>query len=233
MPHTDHFDGFPKTALRFFADLEKNNNRDWFNAHRDTFDNDVIAPAQAFIEALGNLLRSLHPAVTFDTRANGSGSLFRIYRDVRFSKDKSPYKTHAGILFWLGRNPKKTDNPGFYVGIDAKGAHVYAGMWQFPKKALEKFRDVVSDPDSGAQLAAILTDLEKKGYEIVEPRYKRVPRGFDQDHPNAALLRLDSVHAGCKSIAPDVVTSPDFVLTAFDHCQTMWPMVEWVHDRVA
>jgi len=233
MPAMNPFDGFPKTALKFFADLEKNNNRDWFNAHRDTFDNDVIAPAQAFIADLGNLLKSLHPAITFDTRANGSGSLFRIYRDVRFSKDKSPYKTHAGILFWLGKNPKKTENPGFYIGIDAHGAHVYAGMWQFPKTALDKYRGLVSDPEVGAELASLLAALEGKGYEIVEPHYKRVPRGFEQDHPNAALLKLNAVHAGWKNVAPDIVTSPDFVLAAFDHCQAMWPMVEWIHDHVA
>ena len=167
------FDGFPAAGLQFFADLKVNNNREWFNQHRATFDNDFIAPAKAFILTLGGLLQSLHPGFGFDTRTNGSGSLFRIYRDVRFSKDKSPYKTSLGMKFWLGRNPKKTHNPGFYVGIGAQGAGVYAGMWEFPKPMLERYRRAVDDIELGRKLSGIMKRLASDGYEVGEPHYKR------------------------------------------------------------
>lgn len=228
-----HFEGFPPSALQFFADLKANNSREWFNANRDTFDNDVIEPAKAFILSLGGLLQSLHPAIGFDTRTNGSGSLFRIYRDVRFSKDKSPYKTHLGMKFWLGKNPKKTENPGFYVGIGSEGAGVYGGMWEFPKPMLDKYRNAVGDPEAGIHLDGILADLESKGYKIGEPDLKRVPRGFEADHPNAPLLKRKSVHAAKPKLDPSIVMSSDFVPTVFDHCHNMWPMIEWIHENVA
>ena len=233
MTAISHFEGFPPSALQFFADLKKNNNREWFDAHRDTFDNDVIESAKAFILSLGGLLQSLHPAIGFDTRTNGSGSLFRIYRDVRFSQDKSPFKTYLGMKFWLGKNPKKTENPGFYVGLGSEGAGVYAGMWEFPKPVLEQYRKTLDNPDRGAALNSILVRLEKAGYEVGEPHYKRVPRGFDPDHPNAELLKRNGVMAAMPKTPASVVTSPDFLPTAFDHCRTMWPMVEWIHDHVA
>ena len=228
-----NFEGFPAAGLQFFADLKANNNREWFNENRATFDNDFIAPAKAFILSLGGLLQSLHPGFGFDTRTNGSGSLFRIYRDVRFSKDKSPYKTSLGMNFWLGRSKKTTDNPGFYVGIGSQGAGVYAGMWQFPKPMLERYRRIVDDVEEGEHLTAILNRLAADGYEIAEPHYKRVPRGFDTDHPNAELLKKNAINAAKKQIPASVVTSPDFVPTCFEHCLAMWPLVEWLHENVS
>lgn len=227
------FDGFPTTTLQFFANLKANNNREWFNEHRTTFDRDVIEPAQAFILTLGGLLQTLHPGFGFDTRTNGSGSLFRIYRDIRFSKDKTPYKTHLGMKFWLGRNPKKTENPGFYVGIGSEGAGVYAGMWRFTKPMLQKYRQTVDDPEHGAYLQDVLDRLSADGYETGKLHYKRIPRGFDPDHPNADLLKRNAIHAAKPEIPPAVVTSPDFVPTCFEHCMAMWPIVEWLHEHVA
>lgn len=233
MPSLPHFEGFPKSALKFLADLKQNNNKEWFEANRDTFDNDVIAPAQAFVAALGEHLKTLHPGIGYDTRANGSGSLFRIYRDVRFSKDKTPYKTHIGMKFWFGKKPKKTDNPGFYVGFGADSGGVYAGMWEFPKPLLDTYRKVVDDVARGEKLAAILNDLSAKGFETGETHYKRVPRGFDHEHPNADLLRRNAVHAAMPNLKPKVLTSDDLLPTCFDHCRTMWPLVKWIDDNVA
>ncbi len=89
MTTTDDFDGFPLEAMQFFADLEHNNNRDWFQAHKPDYQNHIIAPGKAFVLALGQRLAAISPHIQFDTRTNGAGSMLRIYRDIRFSKDKT------------------------------------------------------------------------------------------------------------------------------------------------
>ena len=103
------FTGFPREGIQFLRDIDDNNNRDWFEAHKHIYQTALVEPAQAFIVALGERLQTIAPNVQYDTRTNGSGSLMRIYRDVRFSKDKSPYKNWIGIVFWEGQG-KKTDN---------------------------------------------------------------------------------------------------------------------------
>ena len=105
------FSGFPEEAARFLTQLSENNNRDWFNARKQVYANTIVTPAIAFVEAMGERLKYLSPHIQYDTRTNGQGSLMRIYRDIRFSKDKSPYKTWIGIRFWEGAG-KKSELPG-------------------------------------------------------------------------------------------------------------------------
>ena len=230
MPPSAEFEGFPSSALKFFADLKMNNNREWFTENKPIYLNDVVEPAKAFIFSLGSMLQEMHPGVNFDTRTNGSGSMFRIYRDVRFSKDKTPYKTYLGMIFWVGSGKKK-DSPGFYVGVGSEGAGVYAGMWGFPKENLAAYRKALDDPDKADDLGAILDGLRADGYDVGGEHYKRVPRGFDPDHPHAELLKYNAVHAGKPKIDEATVTSPDFVPVAFEHCVKYWPMVDWLHKN--
>ncbi len=232
MSDTQEFEGFPPSALQFFADLKQNNDREWFAANKATYLNDVVEPAKAFILALGGMLTSLHPGVNYDTRMNGAGSMFRIYRDVRFSKDKSPYKTHLGMVFWLGSG-KKTESAAFYVGMSDEGAGVYGGMWRFEKGTLGAYRQAVDDPSKGDELATILDNLRTAGYEVGGDAYKRVPRGFDPDHPHAALLKHSAVHAGVQKVDPTLVTSPAFLPAAFEHCTNLYPMVEWISKNTS
>lgn len=227
MQTAEGFSGFPASGLRFFADLKENNDRDWFNANKPTYLNDVVEPAKAFIIELGGMLQGINPGINFDTRTNGSGSMFRIYRDVRFSKDKSPYKTHCGMVFWLGQG-KKSNSPAYYVGIGADGAGVYAGLWQFEKDRLAAYRDAVDDPAKADELDEILGALREKGYEIGGQTYKRVPRGFEADHPHADLLKHSAVHGAWPRMEIDIVTSPDFVPAVFEHCLNYHPMVDWI-----
>ena len=113
-----NFTGFPKAGLQFLTDLAANNNRDWFQAHKSDFQNHIQKPAQNFVMDLGEQLQTISSQIRYDTKLSGSGSIMRIYRDIRFSEDKTPYKTHIGIVFWEGAG-KKTENPGFYIGFDA------------------------------------------------------------------------------------------------------------------
>jgi uncharacterized protein (TIGR02453 family) len=231
MPTIQEFEGFPPSALRFFADLKENNDRDWFEANKSIYVNDVVEPARAFITTLGGMLSGLHPGINFDTRSNGAGSMFRIYRDVRFSKDKTPYKTHLGMVFWIGSG-KKTDSPAFYVGLSNEGTGVYAGMWKFPKDALAAYRTSIDDPSKADELAEILDGLRDAGYEVGGNTYKRVPRGFDPEHPHADLLKHSAVNAGKPKIDPAIITTPAFVPLAFEHCANYYPLVAWLTKNI-
>jgi uncharacterized protein (TIGR02453 family) len=231
MPALPEFDGFPRATLKFFADLKANNDRDWFKDNKSVYLKEVVEPGKAFILAIGGLLEGLHPGINYDTRTNGAGSMFRIYRDVRFSKDKSPYKTHLGMVFWLGPG-KKTNSPGFYVGLSSDGAGAHAGMWRFPKETLASYRHAMGDPSKADRLQEIVDRLDSQGYEIGGQTYKRVPRGFDKDHPHAGLLKHSSVHAGMPEISRDIVTSPDFVPTVFEHFANLSPLVEWIDHNL-
>jgi len=106
------FSGFPEEGLQFLTDLGQNNDRDWFDARKQTYTDTIVSPALAFVEALGERLQIISPHIQYDTRTNGAGSLMRIYRDTRFSADKRPYKTWVGIRFWEGgRKARQGDNP--------------------------------------------------------------------------------------------------------------------------
>ncbi len=110
MSKTPNFYGFPAEALRFLEELSKNNNREWFNAHKQEYQDHVLAPAQDFVLALGERLRTISAGIIYDTRTSGSGSILRTHRDIRFSKDKTPYHTYVRMVFWEGSR-KKMENP--------------------------------------------------------------------------------------------------------------------------
>ena len=118
----EEFGGFPAASQQFLAELAANNRREWFQEQRERYQRDLLAPAQAFCVALGEQLQAIAPGIRYDPRANGQGSLLRIQRDTRFSRDKSPYKTVVGILFWEGPG-KKMAHPAFGFELSAAGAH--------------------------------------------------------------------------------------------------------------
>lgn len=229
------FNGFPAAGIQFLADVVENNNRDWFEANKKNYTDNLRDPAVAFIGALGAKLKTISAGIVADTRTNGSGSLMRIYRDVRFSKDKSPYKTNLGIVFWEGAG-KKTEVPSFYFHMDAESAMLYAGLYQFPKPFLTAYREAVADDKFGAELSSILDDIKNAGdYEVSGEHYKKVPRGYTADHPRADLLRHNGLGARSPLLDRATVTSPELVAVCFQYAQVMSPLQQWlvrVNDRL-
>ena len=128
------FSGLPADYFKFFAELSANNNREWFNDNKPRFRESVQEPLAAFVEAMAPRLRKISKHFVADPRLNG-GSVFRIYKDVRFSKDKTPYKTHGAVQFRhaLGKNAHA---PGFYVHLDQKEIFHGGGVWTPPSPAL-------------------------------------------------------------------------------------------------
>ena len=133
------FTGFTPGTTEFYRELAVNNNREWFEEHKKAYQAQVLDPAQRFTAAVGRRLQELSKDVVYDTRTSGSGSISRIYRDVRFAKDKTPYKTWLGIVFW--QEGKRMATPAYYFGLDAAGASMHTGWWHgWDKTVLEKYR---------------------------------------------------------------------------------------------
>jgi len=157
------FAGFPSEALAFYAGLAADNSKAYFDAHRETYEAAVREPLEL-------LLAELSPEF-------GTGKVFRPYRDVRFSRDKSPYKLAAAAV--LGGSPRT-----HYVEISAAGLRTGAGMWEPDRGQLERIRRAIDDERHGPELARIAAKLP-----LHEPELKTAPRGFARDHPRIDLLR--------------------------------------------
>lgn len=222
------FRGFPPAGLDFLASLEKNNDRDWFNAHRQDYEQNLLQPAADFVTQLGLRLRSIAPGIAFDPATSGRGSILRLHRDIRFSKDKSPFHTYMRFLFWEGGG-KKMENPGFFIGFDARSAKIHAGMHAFPKPMLQAYQQAVAGEQSGTELAAALAILgEDPRYEVGGDQYVRVPGGYDGEHPRADLLRYKALYVTTPEIPAGVITSADFLEVCFEHCVRMAPIFHWL-----
>lgn len=224
------FTGFPKEGLLFLTKLRKNNNTKWFRDHYNDYQEYLIKPAQAFVEAFGYLLRKqMSKKIVYDTRINGSGSIFRINRDIRFSKDKTPYKTHLGILFWEDRQGKKLDSPGVYFHLEEQGAKIHVGHYEFNKAALERYRKAVSHKTKGAMLETITQELVGSGkYLIGGENYKMVPRGYDPNHSQAHLLKYNGLYASSPWISAALMTHAKLPEVCMAHCQHMVPLFNWL-----
>ena len=220
------FSGFPKRTVTFFRDLAKNNDRDWFAAHKAEYEAAVLEPARAFVLAMGERLRRLSPGIRFDPGANGS--LFRIYRDTRFSPDKSPYKTNLGILFWEGGGPRM-DNPGYYFHLEPPNLMLGGGLYIFSRPLLERYRRAVADAEFGPELAAIVKKLSSRpGFTLGGEHYKRVPAGYDADPAAAGLLRHAGLYAGHETSIPAELHSPALIDFCFDKFKPMQPLHKWL-----
>jgi uncharacterized protein (TIGR02453 family) len=233
MSNSETFPGFPAEGLQFLRDIEVNNNKEWFQANKPTYEAALLAPAQDFVAALGSRLQELDPATVIDTRTDGRGVLMRFYRDTRFSKDKSPYKTNIAGIFTDGAG-KKMNRPayGFHMGADSM--ELLAGMFKFSKEQLAAYREAVADDKSGAELVEILQKLGAAGnYHLAGEHYKRVPAGYEADHPRAELLRYAGLYAYPSALDGDVLNSPQLVDISMDHFTTMAPIYQWLSTYVA
>lgn len=221
------FSGFSSGAQAFYAELAENNEKSWLDANRERYDGEVVEPAIAFINTLGPELAQLFPEINYNTKRNGSGSMMRINRDIRFTPDKRPYKTNLGIVFWIGEG-KKVEMPCFYFNLDADGAFFYAGQHAVPKPRLDSFRREVANEDSGAELETILNRLAADGLpQYEEPSYKRVPSGYPDDHPRADLLR----HTGLgviRRLVPQELSGSGLIDICAEHARRSQPLIEWL-----
>jgi len=186
------FTGFPDAGLVFYEGLEADNSKTYWTHNRHLYEEHVRAPMQALADEL---------APEF-----GSPKLFRPYRDVRFSHDKTPYKTHQGAVLHLeGRGAGSV-----YVQVSADGLRVSGGCWRLQPDQVERYRRAVGDDVQGARLADVVSQLRSAGWSIDGDQLVRAPRGYPADHPRIELLRHRSLHASQE-----------------------WTPSDWLHERAA
>jgi uncharacterized protein (TIGR02453 family) len=220
-----NFKGFPKEFITFFENLKQNNSKDWFEKHRKDYEELVLHPAREFVEEMGKKLRRIAPAVHAIPKINQS--LFKINRDVRFSKDKSPYKTTMGIWFWEGSR-KRMECSGFYFHLEDKRLLIGTGIYMFPKELIASYRQAVVDKRLGPKLKRAVKNIVDKGYSVGGKHYKKVPRGFDADLANAEFLLYNGLHAMAEAEIPDEFYSDALISYTFTHYKNMLPLHQWL-----
>ena len=213
----------------FLNDLEKNNNKDWFDAHRDTYRDVYVDPTLAFIEALSGPLSRLDPPLSAVPKVNGS--LRRINRDVRFSKDKRPYSPMLHMIFSSG--DKALKGPGVHVVVAHDHFGVGAGHWAFEPEQLDRYRQAVTTGTAAAELEKAVAAAARIGCVPDDPQLARVPRGYKADEPVATMLRRKGVVVRTHDQPiPDVLFEPGAVDFTVKQVTALMPLVAWLNRFV-
>ncbi len=206
------FTGFPVAALDFYDDLEVDNSKSFWDAHRAVYEEAVKAPMTALIDALV-------PEFAPDGQ---SAKIFRPYRDVRFAKDKTPYKTHQGAFVAAG------PAMGWYVELSPRGVRVGGGFYEASGERLAAVRDAIADDRTGPQLQRLLTKLERSGFEIGGEQLKTAPRGYDKEHVRIDLLRRKQIIAGQLYGFEKLIHSPELLDRVREDWRALKPLMAWL-----
>jgi uncharacterized protein (TIGR02453 family) len=224
-PTPARFEGFADRNGRFFAALAQNQRREWFELHRDEYEKGWQAPMKALLAELRERIEPL-----FRHEPLGPPKVFRIHRDVRFSKDKSPYKTHIGgyvAIDGAGQGPSAP--AALYLHVAAREVFVAAGQYMMDSGQLARFRDAVVDARHGETLAGMLRKLTRAGYGLgSHDVLQRVPRGFDPDHPRADLLKRKGLIVTFPELSRELLVSRALVDWLVTHAKRAVPLVEWI-----
>ena len=203
---THEFTGFTRDAFSFWKGLERHNNRDWFQAHREQYEQTVRRPMQLLIDELAPLY--------------GPGRLSRINKDMRFAKEK-PYKNY--LATGLG---------GSYISFSKDGLWVGTGMYKPEPAALRQLREAIADDTSGRELTRLIASLGRKGFEIdTHARLDKPPRGYDATHPRVDLLRMKDIYVG-KSFGVEDVSSANLVRGVARAMAELEPFRKWLRTYV-
>jgi uncharacterized protein (TIGR02453 family) len=205
---SETFDGFPKDFFAFFRELKSHNERGWFEANKARFRDFVQAPMIAFIAAMAPHLRRVSRHFTADPRPNG-GSMFRIYRDVRFAKDKRPYKEHAACHFRHALG-KDVHAPGFYMHFAQDEVFFGGGLWHPEADALAGVRTAIAEKPAAWRKAAGGVEFIRRFGEVKGEALTRPPRGFDPEHPLIEDIKRKSFYA-MQQGSPKLAQSPQLV----------------------
>ena len=212
---------FGPELFRFLRDLKTSNDRAWFAANKDRFEDDVRGPALDFVAEVAPHLERVSAHFVADPRPSG-GSLFRIHRDTRFAKDKSPYKPYVGIQFRheLG---KDAHAPGFYLHLEPKAIFVGAGIWHPDQATLAKIREAIADDPKAWRAGTRFGER----FQLAGESLKRAPAGFDPEHPLIEdLKRKDFICVA--SLTEKEVCAPGFVGDFAETCRDASPLVRFL-----
>jgi uncharacterized protein (TIGR02453 family) len=223
------FAAFTPRAVDFLRGLKENNTKEWFHAHRKVYEDEILEPAKALVVELGDRLRSLSPEIQYEPRV--PRSIGRPNRDVRSSKDKSPYKTHLDLWFWEGRGGRGGES-GYFFRMRADSLMLGAGMHSFNEDLLAPYQETLATGDRAHALARIARELKGNGYELAGRGWKQVAAISPSDLPHHAQLRQDGLVTSVELSGPELTSSelPDLCLR---HWSKMAPLERWLADLLA
>jgi len=215
---------FSPETFAFLRELAENNNRQWFQDNRQRYEEHVKVPAMSFVVDFGAILRKISRHFMADTRPSG-GSLFRIYRDVRFSNDKSPYKTNVGIQFRHYRG-KDVHAPGYYLHLEPRGVFAAVGIWRPDSQTLTKIREAI-DESPARWKRAVRGKRFRSRFELSGDSLRRAPKGVDPNHPLIGdLKRKDFI--GKTPLSQKAVTGPEFLKAFEEICRAGTPFMRFL-----
>lgn len=226
MKNISTFRGFTQETVTFFSELKHHNDAAWFNERRDIYDRHVIEPARHFILAVGDLLKPHLPELVADPRINKS--VFRLHRDVRFSPDKTPFKTHLGIWLWEGEGPRM-ECPGFYFHLEPPNILLAGGLYIFADYLLEEYRHSVVHDKYGRAMEEAIEEVKASGnYQVGEKRLSKVPRAFDKTHPRAQYLLYTGLSAFIEMPIPTELYGEELPSFCVKYFLDMMPLHMWL-----
>lgn len=221
------YPGIPEETIRFLAALERNNTREWFEQHREDYHRWFEEAGHALKDALVDKTRNLSP----DT-ARVEAKFFRIYRDVRFSRDKTPYRTDIKIGLAEPFTGEACSRPMFGFGLHATQQIISGGRMHLSGDSIKRMRIAIDDDSSGKSLQSIITRLSKKGFSFSEPHYKRVPKGFRANHPREELLRLNALYAQLYQPVTEQTHSAALISHIVNHFRELLPLHAWINEHL-
>ncbi|MFQ5554602.1 MAG: DUF2461 domain-containing protein [Acidimicrobiia bacterium] len=219
---------FTPKLFAFLRELEENNDRSWFKANQDAYEEFVREPALEFINDFAQPLQKISPHFSADSRKSG-GSLFRIQRDTRFSKDKTPYKTNSGMHF-RHASAKNAHAPGFYLHLEPSGCFMGVGLWRPESKVAYAIRAHIDEDQTGwkkATRSKRFTDV----YSLGGDSLVRAPRGYDEDHPLIGDLKRKDFMASTR-LTQKQITSDRLMADFTDNCKRAAPLVSFLCGAV-
>ena len=225
---TTEFSGLPKAGLEFLVGLEQNNTKDWFQAHRKAWENELKTPMVELVEAINHELQSFAPEYV---APSAKKAISRINRDTRFSADKSPYKTQISAVF-PRRGVKKQEAAGFFFGVSPDEIDVVGGAFMPGPPQLQALREHIAEHET--TFRSIIGDghLRKLVGELRGEQLKRAPKGFDPDHSAVELLRHKQFYFRC-SLKISIATTAKLLPTLIDRFRAMTPFVEFLDQPLA
>ncbi len=227
------FPGFRPAAVRFLKQLARNNRKTWFEEHRASYEEELREPMKALVEEVDVRLAAFAPEITGDPRR----SMFRINRDVRFSRDKSPYKTHAASWFYhmdagRGVGGEAEGGAGFYFHFEPGQHLIGAGIWMPPRTALAKIREALADDVEGFEEIVLAPAFRRRyGPLDTEAMLTRLPRGFGETHPAARWLRYQSFTVG-RTLRETEALSPRLATILERDFEALTPFVRWLNGAL-
>jgi len=222
------FKGFSKKTVPFLSSIRKNNNKEWFEAHKSEYENLILNPSRLFVQEMGEHLQALEPTINATPKINKS--LFTIYRDTRrMGSKKEPLKSRIGIIFWQG-NASRLQSSSFYLHFSPDELFVAVGVRWFEKPLLDAYREYILDDERREKLAGVLEEILACGYEVIPKGYKRFPKGFSAELPHAKLSLYKGM-ATYKILDPKLIEDGDLLIdTLYKIYEDMLPLQQIMYE---